>query len=491
MNFTLAAIEKNRVTFVTLIVVALAGMSAFSGMPRAEDPGFIIRVAQVMTLFPGASPERVEQLVMDKLEKTIQEMPELDFVTSTSRSGVSLVFPQILTTETDMRPIWDSLRRKVERASRELPADIIGPFVNDEFGDVFGTIITLTGEGYDYAELKDVADQVRNELLMIPQTAKVQIQGAREERIFVEYNNARLAEIGISAFHLMNTLENRNIVLPGGAVNTGDERIVLEPSGNFESVEELRHTMVDVPGSRQLLYLEDIARVKRGYIDPPSNIVRSSGVPALAISISLREGGNLIELGKEVKARIDRMRERYPIKVIETGSQRVATIVNSLRNFARLDEEDMKQVDLHQGIEDSLMLINHEIKGRIEIIKEFGSLPQVECFPGRLNQVFLNILNNAQQSIEGSGKITIATSVDGATVRVKIADTGGGIPPDKLSKVFDPGYTTKGIGAGTGLGLSICYEIMEEHKGGIEVESEVGTGSSYTVVVPIAAPEQT
>jgi signal transduction histidine kinase len=177
-------------------------------------------------------------------------------------------------------------------------------------------------------------------------------------------------------------------------------------------------------------------------------------------------------------------------KVIETGSQRVATIVNSLRNFARLDEEDMKQVDLHQGIEDSLMLINHEIKGRIEIIKEFGSLPQVECFPGRLNQVFLNILNNAQQSIEGSGKITIATSVDGATVRVRIADTGGGIPPDKLSKVFDPGYTTKGIGAGTGLGLSICYEIMEEHKGRIEVESEEGTGSSFTVVIPIVAPEQ-
>ena len=203
----------------------------------------------------------------------------------------------------------------MERASRELPADVIGPFVNDEFGDVFGTIITLTGEGYDYAELKDVADQVRNELLMIPEAAKVEIQGAQEERIFVEYNNARIAELGISAFHLMNTLENRNIVLPGGDVNTGDERIVLEPSGNFESVEELRRTMVDVPGSGQLLYLEDIATVKRGYIDPPGHIVNSSGVPALAISISLREGGNLIQLGNDVKARINVMRERYPIGI--------------------------------------------------------------------------------------------------------------------------------------------------------------------------------
>ena len=179
-------------------------------------------------------------------------------------------------------------------------------------------------------------------------------------------------------------------------------------------------------------------------------------------------------------------------KVIETGSQRVATIVNSLRNFARLDEEDMKQVDLHQGIDDSLMLINHEIKGRVEIVKEYGDLPAVECYPGRLNQVFLNILNNAQQSIDGNGIITIVTSVDGDNARVAISHSGSGIEADKLAKVFDPGYTTKGVGLGTGLGLSICYEIMEDHEGRVDVESEVGSGSTFTVTVPIAAPvEQT
>ena len=313
MNITRAAIERNRVTFVALIAIAIAGMSEYGDMPRSEDPGFIIRVAQVMTFFPGASPDRVEQLVTDKLEKTIQEMPELDFVTSTSRSGVSLVFPQIQTSETEMRPIWDSLRRKVERASRELPEDVIGPFVNDEFGDLFGTIVTLTGEGYDYAELKNVADQARNTLLMIPEAAKVEIQGAQEERVFVEYNNARLAELGLSAFQVMQTLQSRNIVLPGGDVNTGFERIVLEPSGNFESVEELRRTVVAIPGSKDLVYLQDIADVKRGYIDPPGHVVRSSGTPALAISISLREGGNLISLGNDVKRTLARLQERYPI----------------------------------------------------------------------------------------------------------------------------------------------------------------------------------
>ena len=178
-------------------------------------------------------------------------------------------------------------------------------------------------------------------------------------------------------------------------------------------------------------------------------------------------------------------------KVIETGSQRVATIVSSLRNLARLDDEERKQVDLHQGLDDSLMLIYHEIKGRVEIVKEYDAIPPVECFPGRLNQVFLNILNNARQAIEGKGTITVATSHSDGDVTVAISDTGSGIPRDKIAKVFDPGYTTKGVGLGTGLGLSICYEIMEEHGGRIDVESEVGKGSTFTVVVPVKSPSTT
>ena len=225
---------------------------------------------------------------------------------------MSEVYVNILESEKQMRPIWDDMRRKIERGSRELPEGVIGPIVNDEFGDVFGTIITLTGEGYDYAELKDVADQVRNELLKIRDAAKVEIHGAQDERIFVEYNNARLAELGLSAIQLQNILKSRNILLPGGDISTGDERIVLEPSGNFESVEDLARTIINVPGSRQLVYLEDIASVSRGFIDPPQAKVRSSGTPALALGISLRKGGNLITLGQEVKQSIRKLQESYP-----------------------------------------------------------------------------------------------------------------------------------------------------------------------------------
>jgi len=313
LNPTRAAIENNRFTIVALAVVLFFGINFFKDMPRNEDPGFIIRTAQVLTFFPGASPERVEQLVTDKLEKAIMEIPQLDFVNSTSRGGVSEVYVNILESEKTMRPIWDDLRRKVERAARALPDGVIGPIVNDEFGDVFGTIIALTGDGFTYAELEDVAEQVRNEFLKIPETAKVEIQGAQEKRVFVEYSDAQLAEAGLSANQLMNTLRSRNILLPGGVLDTGFERIALEPSGNFESVEELRRTILNVPGGNELIYLGDIASVRRGYVDPPTHRVLSNGIPALAISISLREGGNLIRLGDEVRRTLDRLSERFPI----------------------------------------------------------------------------------------------------------------------------------------------------------------------------------
>jgi PAS domain S-box-containing protein len=172
-------------------------------------------------------------------------------------------------------------------------------------------------------------------------------------------------------------------------------------------------------------------------------------------------------------------------KVIATGSERVATIVRSLRNFARADDDEMQDTDLHQGLEDSLILIHHATKTRIEVVKQYGQLPLVSCHAGRINQVFLNILNNAQQAIDGTGKITVTTSTVGDEVRVAIADDGGGIDPERIGKIFDAGYTTKAVGMGTGLGLSICYQIMQDHDGRIEVESEPGNGSTFTIILPV------
>jgi multidrug efflux pump subunit AcrB len=203
----------------------------------------------------------------------------------------------------------------VESARDQLPDGIIGPIVNDEFGDVFGTIITITGEGFNYAQLKEVADEVRDELLYIDEVAKVDIIGAQEERVFIEYNNARLAELGISPTQLQQILESRNVIFPGGDITTGRERIVLEPSGNFESIEEMRRTVISLPDNKGVLYLEDIAHLYRDYVDPPIAMMRSSGDPCLGLAVNLREGGNIIRMGEKVTDTINRLQELYPIGV--------------------------------------------------------------------------------------------------------------------------------------------------------------------------------
>ena len=334
MDLTRFALEKRVVTGVAVVVLVLAGLQTFFALPRSEDPGFVIRIALVTTYFPGASPERVEELVTDKLEKAIQEIPELDFISSQSKTGVSVIYVNVLERHKVMRPIWDDLRRKVEKASRELPQGVSGPFVNDEFGDVFGIVVGLSGDGYDYAELEDVADQVRDQLLRLDDVAKVEISGVQEERIFVEYNNARLAELGLSPGQLRSILESRNIIIPGGSVTVGPERISLEPSGNFESVEDLGRTVISLPGRRELVYLGDIAHIARGYIDPPSAKMFTNGVPSLGLAVSLRDGGDISRLGVEVELLLSRLRAAYPIGVdLEILNFQPRTVDGKVRDF--------------------------------------------------------------------------------------------------------------------------------------------------------------
>jgi multidrug efflux pump subunit AcrB len=298
-----------------LLVMLFLGISAYKEMPKDYDPGFILRNAQVITYFPGASPERVEQLVTDTLEKTIQEIPELDFVASESRTGVSIISVNIKERYKDMRPIWDNLRRKIDAAKGQLPSDAQDPIVNDEFGDVFGIVIGLTAEGFSYQEMKDVAEQAKDDLLRLPEAAKVDIFGIQEERIFIEYNNARLSELNLSPSQLRDQLSSRNIVIPGGSINIEDEKIALEPTGNFESVDEIRKTVIQIPGSVQVLYLSDIAKVFRGYVDPATSIVSLNGETALTLAISMRQGGNNIQLGQQVIETLERLTAIYPIGV--------------------------------------------------------------------------------------------------------------------------------------------------------------------------------
>lgn len=331
MRLTRAAIAYDRLTFTALAMVMVFGALAFRALPRDEDPGFTIRAAQVITAFPGAGPLRVEQLVTDPLEQAIRTMPELDFVTSESATGISVITVNIRPEYTAMQPIWDSLRRKVDAARARLPDDAGVPQVNDEFGDVFGIVLALRGEGYSYATLKEVGDAVRDTLLRVDQVAKVDIHGAQAQRLFVEYSNARLAELGVSPAQLGAALGSANIIVPGGAVTVGSERIVLEPTGNFESDADAARTVLNLPGGG-VAFLGDIATVRRGYVDPPTALVRANGAPALAIAVSMRRGGNILKLGRDVREALDELRARYPwgveLEVVADLPGRVRTAVD-------------------------------------------------------------------------------------------------------------------------------------------------------------------
>ncbi|MDD9939694.1 MAG: efflux RND transporter permease subunit [Myxococcales bacterium] len=311
MSLTAAAIRRDRVTMVLVVVLLLSGIGTYESMAKKMDPGFIVRNAQVVTYFPGASPDRVEQLVTDPIERVVQEIPELEFSTSESRTGVSMVVVKVRDEFKQMRPIWDDLRRKVESIRQELPDGIRGPVVNDNLGDTYPVIVGMTGDGFEYRELKEMADIIRDELLRIPSVAKVDVLGAQDERLFVEYDNAQLAQLGLSPASLRELLVSRNIIMPGGQVDVGPETIALEPSGNFASVAELRRTLIPLPRGG-VAFLGDFVSIRRGYVDPPRSKIRVSGLPGLAFAVSMADGGNLVDLGVRVQAFFAALPASYP-----------------------------------------------------------------------------------------------------------------------------------------------------------------------------------
>ncbi len=314
MNFTDIAIKNRTLVFSFLVISVFFGISVFNLMPRDDMPPFLIRYLTIVSSFPGASPERMEMLVSDKIEKVIQEIPEVDYITSESRTGVSVVSVSLKDSVMMLQPVFDRIRRKVEGMQGELPEGVV-PVVDDEVGDVFGLIIGITADGYSYAELKKVADDVRDGLIKIPNAAKVEIAGEQEERIFIDFNDAHLAELGLTKQKVQNTLAARNIIFPGGNIKLGKERIFLEPTGNFETVEDIRKTLIPIDGSNELVFLGDVTRIYRGYIDPPNSLVKINGQKGLVLGISLKEGGNIIHLGSQVDEKLNEYREIYPIGV--------------------------------------------------------------------------------------------------------------------------------------------------------------------------------
>ncbi|WP_223789293.1 efflux RND transporter permease subunit [Marinicella meishanensis] len=315
MNLAQLAIEKNRITLLVLFSIIMMGMAIYSTLSRDSMPPYTVRVASVVSSFPGASPERVEQLVTDKIEQVAQELPELKEVSSTSRTGLSVVSVSLKdeVNAKDLQAVWDRLRRKLENIEG-LPEGVDPDLNDDGVGDVYGIVVGLTSDGFSYAQMKEYADDIRDDLIKIPEAAKVELGGLQEERVFVEFNNAKLNEYGLTANMLKNFIAATNIVSSGGQINLGDERVILEPTGNFNDVADIRDLLIPVgEGGTQLIQLGDIAQVSQSYIDPPVQIVSFNGQRAVTLHVNLKANANVIDLGVQVDATIRHWQTQLPI----------------------------------------------------------------------------------------------------------------------------------------------------------------------------------
>lgn len=314
MNLTQFSIEKNRITFTILGTIILMGLVLYFSLPRDSMPPYTVRVATIVTQFPGASPERVEQLVTDKVEKKVQELPELKEVTSTSRSGLSVV---MVTLKDEVGPeklqaVWDRLRRKLD-ALKGLPQNV-APYLDDDgIGDVYGIAVGLISDGISYADMKEFADDIKDDLIKLEEAAKVELGGEQDERVFVEFENAQLKEYGLSASKLQNSITATNILSSGGQINVENERIILEPTGNFNSIEDIQQMLIPVGDGSQQVYLGDITTITKGYIDPPTQRVRVNGKAAISLHVNLKEGANVIKLGEEVDVVVKAWQSKLPI----------------------------------------------------------------------------------------------------------------------------------------------------------------------------------
>ncbi|MGB5261019.1 MAG: efflux RND transporter permease subunit, partial [Gammaproteobacteria bacterium] len=319
MNIAQFFIERRVITLVLTVVMLGAGLMAYQGMSRLEDPEFTIKDALVITPYPGASAAEVEAEVSDRLEKAVQKMGQLKRVVSKSDRGLSTLTVTIKDKYDSSRlpQVWDELRRKVGDAQSELPPGTGTSLVVDDYGDVYGIFIAISGEGYSYAEIKDVVDMLRRELLLVRDVGKIDTYGERTEAVYVELNRDRMSQLGISHDVIINELQQKNLVTNSGRVTVGTEFITLNPTGTIKDVEQFGDILISGRGSEQI-YLKDVATVRRGYVEPQNKLIRYDGRTAIGLGISTVSGGNVVDMGVALKQRAEELKAQIPIG-IEVG----------------------------------------------------------------------------------------------------------------------------------------------------------------------------
>jgi multidrug efflux pump subunit AcrB len=314
-NLSAWALRNRSLIVFAMIVTVVAGLNSFLSLGRNEDPAFTFRTMVVQAEWPGATMDDTLLQVTERLERKLQEVPHLDFLRSYTKPGLTTIFVNLRgDTPPDVVPdLWYEVRKKVGDIRHTLPAGIVGPGFNDEFGDTYGIIYGFTADGFTHRELRDKVEEIRSRLLLVPDVSKIEILGAQDERIFVEFSMEVIAGLGLDRGALIEALQAQNIVRPAGVIQTGDEALSLRVSGAFRSEEDIR--AVNFVANGRMLRLGDIAQVRRGYADPPQPMFRVNGEEAIGLAIAMRDGGDILALGRNIKKAMAEITANLPIGI--------------------------------------------------------------------------------------------------------------------------------------------------------------------------------
>jgi multidrug efflux pump len=337
VNLSAWAIKNRTLVRFAMLVLALVGIFSYQKLGQSEDPPFTFKVMVVRTFWPGATADEVSQQVTDRIEKKLLETGQYEFIRSYSKPGESMIMfmaKDALTSEY-LPDLWYQVRKKTNDIKSTLPQGVQGPFFNDEFGDTFGNIYALSGDGFDYATMKNYAERIELELHRVPDVAKVELVGLQDEKIWIELSNTKLATLGLSMYQIQQAIDAQNAVNSSSFFETETDRVQLRVSGAFRSIEEIRNFPIRAGGRN--FRLGEIAEVSRGFADPAAPKMRFMGKPSIGIAVSMRKGGDIITLGESLESDFQRLQKTLPAGMtLEKVSDQPAAVKHSVREFVRV-----------------------------------------------------------------------------------------------------------------------------------------------------------
>lgn len=333
-NLSEVSIHNRVLVWYFIILIAIAGIFSYMKLGRMEDPTYTVRTMVVSVAWPGATAEQMQEQVTDKIEKKLQDTPNLDYIKSYSRPGQSVIYVYLddKAPRDSIRSTWHEVRNLTEDMKKDLPEGVYGPYYNDRFDDVYGSIYAVTGDGYSYEELRQKAEKIRRMMMSVDDVSKVELVGEQSEKVYIEVANSKLAELGIAPTTIADAVKGQNQMTPAGMVDTQSDNVYLRLSGVFEDVEAIRNLPINANG--RIFRLGDIATVERRYTEPADPKMFYNGKPAVGIALSMKSGGNNLKLGENLKKLQESVKSDLPAGMeIHQVSDQPQVVKESISDF--------------------------------------------------------------------------------------------------------------------------------------------------------------